>query len=143
MPRGLGLVQAYDLNQAAQSKFGNIATRGFVDTGDNVMIGGFIIGPAGGTTTTVVVRGIGPSLANFGISGALQDPTLELHNGNGDAIAFNDDWKDDTNQGKIPQSLQPGDQRESVLYRVAGARQLYGHYSRKWELYGDRSPRNL
>lgn len=115
---GIGVVQAYDLNQAAQSKFGNIATRGFVDTGDNVMIGGFIIGPAGGTATTVVVRAIGPSLVNFGISGALQDPTLELHNGNGDAIAFNDNWMDDTNQGKIPQSLQPGDQRESVLYRV-------------------------
>jgi hypothetical protein len=115
---GIGVVQAYDLNQAAQSKFGNIATRGFVDSGDNAMIGGFIIGPARGTTTTVVVRGIGPSLTNFGISGALQDPTLELHNGNGDTIAFNDDWKDDTNQGKIPQSLQPGDQHESALYRV-------------------------
>ena len=136
------MVQAYDLNQAAQSKFGNIATRGFVDSGDNVMIGGFIIGPAGGTTTTVVVRAIGPSLANFGITGALQDPTLELHNGNGAAIAFNDNWMDDTNQGKIPQSLQPGDQRESAL-PCAGARQLYGHYSWKWELYRNRSPRNL
>jgi hypothetical protein len=115
---GIGVVQAYDLNQAAQSKFGNIATRGFVDSGDNAMIGGFIIGPAGGTTTTVVMRAIGPSLASFGITGALQDPTLELHNGNGATIAFNDNWQDDSNQSKIPQSLQPSDQRESVLYRV-------------------------
>jgi hypothetical protein len=115
---GIGVVQAYDLNQAAQSNFGNIATRGFVDSGDNAMIGGFIIGPANGTTATVVIRAIGPSLANFGITGALQDPTLELHNGNGATIAFNDNWKDDTNKSRVPQSLQPSDQRESVLYRV-------------------------
>ena len=115
---GIGVVQAYDLNQAAQSEFGNIATRGFIDSGDNAMIGGFIIGPTGGTTTTVVIRAIGPSLANFGITGALQDPTLELHNGNGATIAFNDNWKNDSNQSRIPQSLQPSDQRESMLYRV-------------------------
>jgi beta-propeller repeat-containing protein len=115
---GIGVVQAYDLNQAAQSKFANIATRGFVDSGDNAMIGGFIIGPTGGTTTTVVMRAIGPSLANFGITGALQDPTLELHNGNGATIAFNDNWKDDANKSKVPQSLQPSDPRESVLYRI-------------------------
>jgi sugar lactone lactonase YvrE len=115
---GIGVVQAYDLNQAANSKFGNIATRGFVDSGDNVMIGGFIIGPTSGATTTVVVRAIGPSLTNFGVSGALPDPTLELHDGNGATIAFNDNWADDANQGSIPQSLQPSDPHESALYRV-------------------------
>ena len=115
---GIGVVQAYDLNQAANSKFGNIATRGFVDSGDNVMIGGFIIGPANGGSTTVVVRAIGPSLTNFGVSGALPDPTVELHDGNGATIAFNDNWADDANQGSIPQSLKPGDQHESALYRV-------------------------
>jgi hypothetical protein len=115
---GIGVVQAYDLNQAADSKFGNIATRGFVDSGDNAMIGGFIIGPASGGTTTVVVRAIGPSLTNFGVSGALPDPTIELHDGNGATIAFNDNWADDANQGSIPQSLQPGDPHETALYRV-------------------------
>jgi uncharacterized delta-60 repeat protein len=114
---GIGVVQAYDLNQAANSKFGNIATRGFVDNGDNVMIGGFIVGPAGGATT-VVVRAIGPSLANFGINGALQDPTLELHDGNGATIAFNDNWQDDPSQSSIPPSLKPGDPRESALFRA-------------------------
>jgi len=114
---GIGVVQAYDLNQAANSKFGNIATRGFVDNGDNVMIGGFIIGPAGGATT-VVVRALGPSLANFGINGALQDPTLELHDGNGATIASNDNWQDDPSQSSIPPSLKPGDPRESALFRV-------------------------
>jgi hypothetical protein len=115
---GIGVVQAYDLNQAADSKFGNIATRGFVDSGDNAMIGGFIIGPASGGSTTVVVRAIGPSLANFGVSGALPDPTVELHDGNGATIAFNDNWADDANQGAIPPSLKPSDPHESALYRV-------------------------
>jgi hypothetical protein len=115
---GIGVVQAYDLNQAADSKFGNIATRGFVDSGDNVMIGGFIVGPASGGSTTVVVRAIGPSLTNFGVSGVLPDPTVELHDGNGATIAFNDNWGDDANQGSIPPSLQPGDPHESALYRV-------------------------
>jgi hypothetical protein len=48
----------------------------------------------------------------------LQDPTVELHDGNGATIAFNDDWQNDANKGLIPQSLKPGDQRESALYRV-------------------------
>jgi N-acetylneuraminic acid mutarotase len=115
---GIGVVQAYDLNQAANSKFGNIATRGFVDSGDNAMIGGFIIGPASGVSTTVAVRAIGPSLTNFGVSGALPDPTVELHDGNGATIAFNDNWADDANQASVPQSLKPGDPHESALYRV-------------------------
>jgi hypothetical protein len=115
---GIGVVQAYDLNQAANSKFGNIATRGFVDSGDNAMIGGFIIGPGSGGSTTVVVRAIGPSLSNFGVSGALPDPTVELHDGNGATIAFNDNWADDANEGSIPPSLKPGDPHESALYRV-------------------------
>ncbi len=115
---GIGVVQAYDLNQAANSKFGNIATRGFVDSGDNAMIGGFIVGPASGGSATVAVRAIGPSLTNFGVTGALPDPTIELHDGNGATIAFNDNWADDANQGSIPPSLKPGDPHESALYRV-------------------------
>lgn len=87
---GIGVVEAYDLNQAAHSKFANISTRGLVETGDQILIGGFI---AGNGVTKVVARAIGPSLGNFGIQGALQDPTLELHNGSGTIIASNDDWK--------------------------------------------------
>ena len=72
---GVGLVEVYDLDAAANSKLANISTRGFVDTGDNAMIGGFILG---GGTADVIVRAIGPSLTAFGVAGALQDPTLEL-----------------------------------------------------------------
>jgi len=93
---GLGLVEIYDINQAADSQLANISTRGFVQTGGNVMIGGFILG--GNQNTGVVVRGIGPSLAQFGLSPLLADPTLELHDGNGVLLISNDDWQDDAVQ---------------------------------------------
>lgn len=91
---GIGLVETYDLDQAAHSKLANISTRGFVETSDNVMIGGLITGPAGTANARVIVRGIGPSLTAAGVPGALQDPTLELHDGNGATMAANDNWRD-------------------------------------------------
>ena len=72
---GIGLVEIYDVDAAAASQLANISTRGFVRTGDNVMIGGFILGHGGGSAN-VVVRGIGPSLSQFGLSNVLADPTL-------------------------------------------------------------------
>ena len=89
---GVGVVEVYDLAQGANSKLGNISSRGFVDTGDNVMIGGFIVG-GGGDSARVLVRALGPSLTGFGVAGALGDPTLELHDGNGTTIATNDNWR--------------------------------------------------
>ena len=89
---GIGVVEVYDLDQSANSKLANISTRGLVQTGSNVMIGGFILG--GGTgTMNVIVRGIGPSLTAAGITGALADPTLELRDGNGALLKSNDNWK--------------------------------------------------
>ena len=88
---GVGLVEVYDLGQSADSNLGNISTRGFVDTGDNVMIGGLIVGggsPQG--SAKVVVRALGPSIP---VTDALADPTLELHNESGTTIASNDNWK--------------------------------------------------
>ena len=115
---GIGVVEAYDLNQAANSRFGNIATRGFVDTGDNVMIGGLIIGGGGGGNGKVVVRAIGPTLGNFGITGALQDPTLELHDGNGVLLVFNNDWQEDPSAAEVQAvNLAPNDPRESAVLR--------------------------
>ena len=120
---GIGVVEAYDLNQTSNSKLANIATRGFVDADDNVMIGGLIVGPANGASTKIVVRAIGPSLGNFGIAGALQDPTLELHDGSGATLAVNDNWKtrsDGSSQEAevAATGLQPGDDRESVLVQT-------------------------
>jgi hypothetical protein len=91
---GVGLVEVYDTNRAVDSQLANISTRGFVLTGNDVMIGGFILGGSN-NDTRAVVRGIGPSLADFGLSPVLADPTLELHDGNGALLISNDDWQDD------------------------------------------------
>src|SRR5207245_325570 len=89
---GIALVEGYDLDPTAGSKLGNISTRALVQTGDNVMIGGFII--TGSGQKRVIVRAIGPSLAQYGITNPLLDPTLELHDGSGAVIAFDDNWRD-------------------------------------------------
>jgi hypothetical protein len=93
---GVGLVEIYDTNPGANSQLANISTRGFVQTGDNVMIGGFIL--AGTNNTQVAVRGIGPSLANLGLSPLLADPTLQLRDSNGALLNSNDNWQDDPAQ---------------------------------------------
>jgi hypothetical protein len=110
---GIAVVEGYDLDADSSSTLANISTRGLVQTGDNAMIGGFILG--GGTgATEVVVRGIGPSLVASGISNPLLDPMLELHDANGATIAANDDWK--TNQVSIQATgLQPTNDAESAL----------------------------
>jgi hypothetical protein len=87
---GVGLVEVYDLSGNASSILGNISTRSFVQTDDNVMIGGFIV--QGAQPKRVIVRAIGPDLTQYGVSGPLADPTLELHNGTGALIASNDNW---------------------------------------------------
>jgi plastocyanin len=111
---GVGLVEGYDLDQTADSQFGNISTRGFVETESNVMIGGFILGGASGNAN-VLVRALGPSLTAFGVTGALADPTLELHDENGALIGSDDNWKE-TQQSEIEATgLQPSNDLESAV----------------------------
>jgi hypothetical protein len=108
---GIGLVEVYATGSAPANPV-NISTRGLVQTGDNVLIGGFIIG--GTQTRHIVIRGIGPSLVAQGIANPLLDPTLELHDGNGALIGSNDDWKE--NQAEVEATgLAPTDDRESAL----------------------------
>ena len=115
---GVGLVEAYDLSQATASKLANISTRGFVETGDNVMIGGLIVGGPSGASARVVVRAIGPSLAAAGVSDPLLDPTLEIYDSQGTVVGTNDDWKT-TQQAEIEAAnLAPADERESAVLRV-------------------------
>jgi hypothetical protein len=124
---GVGLVETYDLDQPVDSQLANISTRGFVDTGDKVMIGGFIVGPSqlgtGTVVSTVVVRAIGPSLGELGVANPLQDPTLELHDENGLIIAFDDDWKDSQEAEIEAAQLAPTNERESALeqFVISGA----------------------
>jgi hypothetical protein len=118
---GVGQVEVYDLGQAANSQLANISTRGFVDTGDNVMIGGLIAGPNTSGSSRVLVRAIGPSLP---VSGALQDPVLELHNANGSMIASNDNWKTNAQSGHSQEAdirataVAPTNDLESALLQT-------------------------
>jgi hypothetical protein len=91
---GLALVEIYDADPAAASKLANLSTRGFVRTGDSVMIGGFILGH-GTLDANVIVRGLGPSLSRFMLVDVLADPKLELRDANGALLIANDNWQDD------------------------------------------------
>lgn len=115
---GIGLIEVYDVDLGASSTLANTSTRGFAGTGDNVVIGGEIIGGGlganGAGSARILVRAIGPSLTSI-IPAALQDPILELHDGNGTLITSNDDWKD-TQQAEIEATgLAPSDNRESAI----------------------------
>ncbi len=114
---GIGLVEAFDLGRGVVSELANVSTRGFAGSGDNVLIGGVIIGPSDASAATTVVRAIGPSLAQAGVDGTLLDPVLELHDGAGEVIASNDDWQDDPAQAAelTALGLNPTDPRESAL----------------------------
>jgi sugar lactone lactonase YvrE len=113
--QGVALVELYDLEGTAPSKLANISARGFVDQGDNVLIGGFIVGPTIAGSNRIVIRGIGPSLP---FSTALQDPVLELHDGNGVLLSSNDNWGDDANAAEIQAlELDPKNSRECALLR--------------------------
>ena len=118
-PTGIGLIEAYDLDTAGAAELANISCRGFVNSGDNVLIGGMIVGPTGSGSSRLLLRAIGPSLAAFGIVQPLPDPTLELHDENGAVIAFNNDWKD-TQQAAIEATgAPPDDDRESAIIFTA------------------------
>ena len=113
---GIAVVEAYDVSGDANSILANISTRGFVDTGDNVMIGGFIAGPANLAGTTVVARGIGPSLKAKGVASSLDDTTLELRDVNGVLLAENDDWAQSNSASDIQNvGLAPGNPAESAV----------------------------
>lgn len=112
---GIGVAEAYDLSLTSAAKLANVSTRGFVQTGDNIMIGGFIVL---NNPVKVVVRGIGPSLT--GVAGALADPTLELRGANGTLIVANDNWKTRTDgtsqQAEIEATgVPPTNDQESAL----------------------------
>jgi hypothetical protein len=112
---GVGLVEVYDLSPDANGRLANISTRGFVENADNVMIGGFIIGGEVGSGGKVIVRGLGPSLAESGVSSAMADPTLELHDANGAVFASNNDWKDSQELDIEASGLAPSKPVESAI----------------------------
>jgi hypothetical protein len=111
---GVGLVEIYDGNRAVDAQLVNISTRAFVQSGSNVMIGGFILS---GSSTRVALRGLGPSLSQAGLSPVLNDPVLQLFDANGALLIANDDWQNDpTSAAQLSgHGLAPQDARESAI----------------------------
>jgi photosystem II stability/assembly factor-like uncharacterized protein len=109
---GIGLAEVFDLSLASAARLANVSTRGFIQTGDNIMIGGFIVltGPV-----KLVVRALGPTLTAAGVPGALSDTTLELRDANGGIVLANDNWRDTQQTDIAATGLQPGNDLESAL----------------------------
>jgi subtilisin family serine protease len=107
---GVGLIEIYDLDQTVDSKLANISTRGLVQTGDNVMIGGFIV--LGQNAQRVIVRAIGPSLP---VAAVLADPKLEIYDVNGTLLAQNDNWRSDQEAEIIATTVPPSNDLESAI----------------------------
>jgi len=103
---------AFQPSQAPTPTLVNISVRGSVETGDNALIGGFIV--TGSDSKQVIIRGLGPTLSSFGVSDALQDPTLELHNSTS-MMSFNDDWPNAATAAQVPMSYRPANIRESAF----------------------------
>jgi Concanavalin A-like lectin/glucanases superfamily len=111
---GVGLVEVYELQSTNTTHLVNISTRAFVSTGNDVLIGGVII--RGGTAEELVFRAIGPELGSRGVSNFLADPTLELHDGQGNLVESNDNWMDSPEKDQIiAVGLAPTDDRESAI----------------------------
>ena len=110
---GVGLVEVYDLEAGSASTLANISTRGFVQTADNVLIGGLIL--QGQIARRVMVRAIGPST---GLADALADPTLELRDANGNLLAENNDWRSSQESEIVGTGIAPANNLESAIVRT-------------------------
>lgn len=109
---GVGLVEVYDLDRFEDVRLANISTRGLVGTGDNVMIGGFILGGGNGSAA-LLLRAIGPSLST--IPNRLADPILELYDAQGSRMAMNDNWKDQQEADIRSTGIPPSNDLESAI----------------------------
>ena len=107
---GIALIEVYDLDSSAAPRLANISTRGFVQTGDNILIGGFIL--LGNEAQRVLIRAIGPSLP---LANTLSDPVLELHDPNGDLLALNDNWVGGDALSILTTQLAPTSSKESAI----------------------------
>jgi hypothetical protein len=108
---GIGVVEAFDLDRTVNSRLANISTRALAQTGDNVLIGGFIV--FGADSLQVIIRAIGPSLS---LPNRMLDPILTLYNGNGAPLAENDNWRATQESVIIASGVPPSNDAESAIY---------------------------
>ncbi|MDQ6625343.1 MAG: hypothetical protein M3Y69_04250, partial [Verrucomicrobiota bacterium] len=114
---GVAVVEIYQREDGAPVELVNISARGFVGVGDEVLIAGFFMGGGSGTGR-VLLRALGPSLAEAGVNSALADPVLSLHDANGAALAANNDWKDSEKEAIESTGIPPSNDRDSALLAI-------------------------
>jgi hypothetical protein len=121
---GIALIEVYDRDGGTDTKMANISSRGFIQTDDNVLIGGFIAGANNGKMKAVL-RAIGPSLTGK-VPNAMADPMLELRDANGNLVRANDDWKDSQRKEIEKTGLAPSHDSESALVEMVAPGQYTG-----------------
>src|SRR5438874_1913565 len=115
MTTGTGLIEIYDVDQNPNTQIANLSARGFVGTGDDVMIGGTIFRGSPSAAYRILVCAIGPSLSSMGVVTPLLDPALSLYVANGSIITTDDNWKDFQRSEIAATGLAPTDDRESAI----------------------------
>lgn len=100
-------------------RLANISTRGQVLTGDEVLDAGFII--VGEGVKNILIRGLGPSLTQAGVTNTLADPILELHDGTGAVVAINDNWQQTQAAEISATGIPPGDPAEAAMVETLAA----------------------
>lgn len=130
---GVGEVEIYDISQAVNAQLGNLSTRGFVETGEKIMIGGLIVGPSNTLPARVLIRGLGPSLAAQNVPNTLADPTLDLRDVNGTSVATNDNWQDSQQAEITATGIPPSDTHEAAIVATLPA----GNYTALLSGVGD------
>jgi uncharacterized delta-60 repeat protein len=118
MTTGIGLAEVYDVDPNANAQPTNVSARAFVGTGNDVLIGGTIIGGSATSLQRVLVRALGPSLASAGITSPLANPTLSLRDANGNVIASNDNWKDPQQAAIAATGKAPPNDNESAILEL-------------------------
>jgi uncharacterized delta-60 repeat protein len=112
---GIGLAEIYDVDPSVNAQATNLSGRGFVGTGNDVLIGGIIVGGPTGSMQRVLVRALGPSLGSAGVASPLANPTLSLRDANGNVIANNDNWQDSQQADIAATGKAPPNTKESAI----------------------------
>jgi hypothetical protein len=112
---GIGLAEIYDVDPSVNAQATNQSARGFVGTGNDVLIGGIIVGGPTGSMQRVLVRALGPSLGSAGVASPLANPTLSLRDANGNVIANNDNWQDSQQADIAATGKAPPNTKESAI----------------------------
>jgi hypothetical protein len=119
---GIGLIEIYDMGAIGNARLLNLSARAYVRTGDNVLIGGLIVRSL---SQRLLLRAIGPDLAARGVTGALQNPVMELHDANGALLSSNDNWQNASNSSAIAATgLSPDDSRDAAIFLTPGLGQF-------------------